>query len=818
VQIFFCNECRRRISGVLVETDGGKTKSDVAVLCSECRAKAKSESTVSSSRRVKQKDMKLDKQVIPIAALVVFTCLVVTLAIASLGRSKTPEEHPKAATPTDHFSSPPSSHLRAEAEKAAQHSAPAANAEIQKAPAVAESRPPEPAIPPQTPAPGSPLTRPEQAVTDAKPIASTPVPETTPPEKKEEKKESKVEAIVAQPNAAAPAVADDTDGPAPVTTGKEIVWIDDALPPGARAIKESNNEEWAWVKQDPAPFSGTLAHQSAIQTGVHQHAFRDANPALKVEAGDVLTAYVFIDSAHPPAEIMLQWHAGEGYFNHRAYWGANKIEWGSDNSPTRHNMGPLPPPGQWVLLQVPAAQVGLEGQNVTGISFTLFDGRATWDRIGKIPKGGTTEAPVRPAAAAAEPKTKAPAVVQNPKEEYEKTLAAAYAKLSPDTVERTILDLEKVQSDPQYAEVGEIVGADLECVRGYKEFLNAASKSLPLIGAQRSFKLKTVDGKETIISSEKHCAVKEVKDGALWIEEEMGGASATRKIAFEQLSAQTLYELAVLSLPSGAASDLKLGFAGYIAQLNNGTIPVPELRTRLESAGKDASSAKAAGRVLDRLNTAINDRAMNAAMKRIESAIKGKDFASGKSLLNDFKRNFGATATPTISDFIQKAAFEMSDLKPGLWASYYCGDETNPARKYLFSREETKLYFNWGRGSPDPRVPNEFFTIRFNGLLRVKTTATYTFTASADDLLEMSIDNKKVLNVSWHADGEAGKNCAVKLNAGDHELRIVFKQYLVDASMNVRWKLDNESKWQEIPESMLWHDPRLVEKYQKDAF
>jgi len=46
-------------------------------------------------------------------------------------------------------------------------------------------------------------------------------------------------------------------------------------------------------------------------------------------------------------------------------------------------MGPLPPTGQWVRLEVPAALVGLENRVLSGMAFTLFDGLATWDTAGK---------------------------------------------------------------------------------------------------------------------------------------------------------------------------------------------------------------------------------------------------------------------------------------------------------------------------------------------------------------------------------------------------------------------------------------------------
>jgi hypothetical protein len=46
-------------------------------------------------------------------------------------------------------------------------------------------------------------------------------------------------------------------------------------------------------------------------------------------------------------------------------------------------MGPLPAAGQWVRLDIPASQVGLEGSILKGMDFSVYGGRATWDRAGK---------------------------------------------------------------------------------------------------------------------------------------------------------------------------------------------------------------------------------------------------------------------------------------------------------------------------------------------------------------------------------------------------------------------------------------------------
>ena len=163
------------------------------------------------------------------------------------------------------------------------------------------------------------------------------------------------------------------------TLSADTVWVEDALPAGATAA--GNLEGWSWVSANPAPFSGNLAHQSALVSGRHQHYFYNTTSPLSVATGDTLFAYVYLDPVNPPSQVMLQWN--DGQWEHRAYWGANVIPWGVNGTASRRYMGALPPAGQWVRLEVPAALVGLEGRSINGMAFTLQDGRATWDRAGK---------------------------------------------------------------------------------------------------------------------------------------------------------------------------------------------------------------------------------------------------------------------------------------------------------------------------------------------------------------------------------------------------------------------------------------------------
>ncbi|MCS6329499.1 MAG: hypothetical protein H8K06_20840, partial [Nitrospira sp.] len=179
-------------------------------------------------------------------------------------------------------------------------------------------------------------------------------------------------------------------------SGDELIWVEDQLPEGATPL--GDGETWTWIRMKPEPLSGTRAHQSVVAAGMHQHYFQGAKAALFVSVGDRLFSHIYLDPARMPRQVMLQWH--DGSWDLRAYWGENLIPWGTDNTVSRQYMGPLPPPGRWVRLEVPAATVGLEGRIVDGMAFTLFDGTATWDRAGKRalqPVGSGEQDPSAPA-------------------------------------------------------------------------------------------------------------------------------------------------------------------------------------------------------------------------------------------------------------------------------------------------------------------------------------------------------------------------------------------------------------------------------------
>lgn len=162
--------------------------------------------------------------------------------------------------------------------------------------------------------------------------------------------------------------------------------MDDAVPAGA-GTSVTGGDSWTWVSSNPSPYRGTKAHQSTLSSGLHSHSFNWAGAQLTVNAGESLYTYVYLDPANPPSQIMLAWNTTAGDWEHRAYWGADQINYGVNGTASRRYMGALPPAGQWVRLEVPASAVGLEGATLQGMDFALFGGRATFDYTGTSAAG-----------------------------------------------------------------------------------------------------------------------------------------------------------------------------------------------------------------------------------------------------------------------------------------------------------------------------------------------------------------------------------------------------------------------------------------------
>jgi mono/diheme cytochrome c family protein len=164
----------------------------------------------------------------------------------------------------------------------------------------------------------------------------------------------------------------------------EQVWLDDELPGGARTDGTGGSEAWKWISKTEGPvFSGTRSHTQGGAGKQRQHFVIGAKESMRVGPSDVFFAYVYLDPKNPPKEIMMQFNAGD--WERRAIWGADQIKFGAANTASRRSMGSLPKAGEWVRLEVPAAEVGINSvTEIAGWSFDQLEGKVYWDKAGVV--------------------------------------------------------------------------------------------------------------------------------------------------------------------------------------------------------------------------------------------------------------------------------------------------------------------------------------------------------------------------------------------------------------------------------------------------
>ena len=155
------------------------------------------------------------------------------------------------------------------------------------------------------------------------------------------------------------------------------IWINDEVPPGALIL-----DTWNWDHH--IKYTGETAHTDPLKSGTHGHYFIRAEQTLSLDASDNIIQYVYLDPETIPDEILLQFYTNNGDGEHRVFWGKNRIKTdGVIGTESLMHMGNLPEAGQWIRLKIPSDLLGLNGQEIKGIVFAVYNGKAYWDKTTK---------------------------------------------------------------------------------------------------------------------------------------------------------------------------------------------------------------------------------------------------------------------------------------------------------------------------------------------------------------------------------------------------------------------------------------------------
>jgi glucose/arabinose dehydrogenase len=140
------------------------------------------------------------------------------------------------------------------------------------------------------------------------------------------------------------------------------------------------------------------------------------------------------------------------------------------------------------------------------------------------------------------------------------------------------------------------------------------------------------------------------------------------------------------------------------------------------------------------------------------------------------------TITTPVADATYTARFTQATPFTG---QYF--NNTTLSGTPVFTRQDTLVNFDWGEGSPDPRLPVNGYSVRWTNTLNF-AAGTYNFRTITDDGVRLYIDDNLVID-EWHDQGSDPHTATVNLTAGQHTIRMEYYENAGGAVANLTWDL-----------------------------
>lgn len=316
--------------------------------------------------------------------------------------------------------------------------------------------------------------------------------------------------------------------------------------------------------------------------------------------------------------------------------------------------------------------------------------------------------------------------------------------------------------------------------------------------------LVDVDGKRYAIG--KDANVLKVTETDLHIQQNAGGGSVELKVSLNSLSQTTLEELSRLGLGSGAEGTLAMA-AYRIGQIHEDSAAVK--REVIDQLLDEAAHKKAPEDQVATLKRwlAFMDREDQArtAWAALEEALAKKSHEKAKNAYDGFRKEFATTAVfaamaPRFSEIENQ--LEGIAKSPGLYGGCWKASKDNQFSELVFQDVVRKVGWEKGDNARDKRFPNDWFSVRYGGLLRITQAGSYKFHFSADDWVRVWIDGKQVAN-----------GTPIELTQRDHPFRLEYGDSIRSDWLHLEWVPPGENNKVKIPDNVFWHLPSERESY-----
>lgn len=130
----------------------------------------------------------------------------------------------------------------------------------------------------------------------------------------------------------------------------------------------------------------------------------------------------------------------------------------------------------------------------------------------------------------------------------------------------------------------------------------------------------------------------------------------------------------------------------------------------------------------------------------------------------------------------------------------------------VISRNENKIFYDWGEGSPDPAINVDNFSARWSGNINLDTSTVWRFTATTDDGMRVFINNNPIIDV-WYDSQAHTVTTDIYLAAGNYPVRVEYYDAGGSAVAQFGWQpATNITQWkgEYFNNSSLANQPVLI--------
>ncbi|MCB0104700.1 MAG: hypothetical protein KDE53_02300, partial [Caldilineaceae bacterium] len=237
------------------------------------------------------------------------------------------------------------------------------------------------------------------------------------------------------------------------------------------------------------------------------------------------------------------------------------------------------------------------------------------------------------------------------------------------------------------------------------------------------------------------------------------------------------------------------GSAGTEITISGGGFPA-NTRVDLYLAGLVKSNAAAAAARPNSYASATTDGNGDYVMRLSMPATwpDGRSIETGRLALlvasDDFRYRASASfdyvvATPTP---VPTSAATATPIGTDQWEGRYYNNPDLRGDPVLV-RGDRELRFNWGSAAPDPNLPNDDFSVRWQRTASFER-GVYRFTVEADDGFRLYVDETLILE-SWRPGSRRTLELDYPMEPGNHLIRLDYFEDKGVALVNLRWALSD---------------------------